>query len=183
MDKTLAIGMMRAHAYPRFASTTYRYDTPAGGVIQMLRLTPRNHDGQYVVRWRIDVSADCRLDEHEDAFGNITHAFTADGPFAELNVQVEGEVETRDTDGIVRGAIERFPPSLFLRETAADRARRRDHRICAGCLAGRGRRHAQAAARAARSPAWRDDLRHRSDPARRPPRPKPSRSSAASARI
>src|SRR2546430_15493146 len=98
--------------------TTYRYDAPAGSVIQMLRLTPRNHEGQYVTRWRIDVSADCRLNQHEDAFGNITHAFTAEGPFSELAVQVEGEVETRDTQGVVHGAVERFPPSLFLRETA-----------------------------------------------------------------
>ena len=102
--------------------TTYRYDTPAGSVIQILRLTPRNHEGQYVVRWRIDVSADCRIDQHEDAFGNITHAFTADGPFSELKVLVEGEVETRDTEGVVAGAVERFPPSLFLRETALTRA-------------------------------------------------------------
>jgi transglutaminase-like putative cysteine protease len=98
--------------------THYRYETPATSVIQMLRLTPRNHDGQYVARWRIDVSTDCRLDQHEDAFGNITHAFTADGPLEELVVTVEGEVETRDTQGIVRGAVERFPPSLYLRETA-----------------------------------------------------------------
>jgi transglutaminase-like putative cysteine protease len=97
--------------------TSYRYDTPATSVIQMLRLTPRNHDGQFVARWRIDVSTDCRLDQHNDAFGNITHAFTAEGPFSELTIQVEGEVETRDTQGIVRGAVERFPPSLFLRET------------------------------------------------------------------
>jgi transglutaminase-like putative cysteine protease len=98
--------------------TTYRYHSAAGSVIQMLRLTPRNHEGQYVVHWRIDVSADCRLDQHEDAFGNVTHAFTAEGPFDELRVQVEGEVETRDSQGIVRGAIERFPPTLFLRETS-----------------------------------------------------------------
>jgi transglutaminase-like putative cysteine protease len=97
--------------------TSYRYQTPASGVIQMLRLTPRNHDGQYVARWRIDVSTDCRLDQHEDAFGNITHAFTAEGPFGELTVAVEGEVETRDTQGVVRGAVERFPPGLYLRET------------------------------------------------------------------
>jgi transglutaminase-like putative cysteine protease len=97
--------------------TTFRYQTPATSVIQMLRVTPRNHDGQYVARWGIDVSADCRLDQHEDAFGNISHAFTAEGPLKELSVQVEGEVETRDTQGIVRGAVERFPPSLFLRET------------------------------------------------------------------
>jgi len=98
--------------------TSYRYATPVTSVIQRLRLTPRNHDGQYVARWRIDVSADCRLDQHEDAFGNITHAFTAEGPFSELTVTAEGEVETRDTQGIVRGAVERFPPSLYLRESA-----------------------------------------------------------------
>jgi transglutaminase-like putative cysteine protease len=98
--------------------TSYRYERPATSVIQMLRLTPRNHDGQYVARWRIDVSTDCRLDQHEDAFGNVTHAFTAEGPFSEFAVMVEGEVETRDTQGIVRGAVERFPPNLYLRETA-----------------------------------------------------------------
>jgi transglutaminase-like putative cysteine protease len=98
--------------------TTYRYAQRATGVIQSLRLTPRNHVGQYVVRWRIDVSADCRLAEHEDAFGNIAHVFSADGPLTELSVLVDGEVETQDTNGVVRGAIERFPPSLYLRETA-----------------------------------------------------------------
>jgi transglutaminase-like putative cysteine protease len=97
--------------------TRYHYDTPPKGVIQTLRLTPRNHDGQYVVGWRIDVSTDCRLDRQEDAFGNISHAFTADGPFSDLIVTVEGEVETRDTGGLVRDAVERFPPALFLRET------------------------------------------------------------------
>src|SRR3954468_15045275 len=97
--------------------TTYRYVAPPASVIQILRLTPRNHEGQYVVRWHIDVSANCRLQEHEDAFGNIAHVFTADGPFTELKVLVDGEVETQDTHGVIGGAVERFPPSLFLRET------------------------------------------------------------------
>ena len=44
--------------------TIYRYEQPARGVIQTLRLTPRNHDGQYVVNWRIDVSENCQLDQH-----------------------------------------------------------------------------------------------------------------------
>jgi transglutaminase-like putative cysteine protease len=96
----------------------YRYDPPATGVIQVLRLTPRNHDGQYVLRWRIDVSADARLAAHEDAFGNITHVFSADGPFDEFAVEVDGEVEIQNTNGIVRGTVERFGPSLFLRDTA-----------------------------------------------------------------
>jgi transglutaminase-like putative cysteine protease len=99
-------------------ATTYRYDTPPTSVIQMLRLTPRNHEGQYVVAWRVDLSEDCLLHQHEDAFGNIAHFFTAEGPFSELSVTVEGEVDTHDTHSVVRGAIERFPPGLFLRETA-----------------------------------------------------------------
>ena len=74
-------------------ATTYCYDTPPTGVIQLLRLTPRNHDGQYVVAWRVDLSEDCLLHQHEDAFGNITHSFTAEGPFKELSVAVEGEVD------------------------------------------------------------------------------------------
>jgi transglutaminase-like putative cysteine protease len=100
----------------------YRYDPPAAGVIQLLRLTPRNHEGQYVMRWRIDVSADTRLAAHEDAFGNLTHVFSAEGPFEELSVEVDGEVETQSTDGIVRGTAERFAPSLFLRDTALTQA-------------------------------------------------------------
>jgi transglutaminase-like putative cysteine protease len=98
-------------------ATTYHYDTPPTGVTQLLRLTPRNHDGQYVVDWRIDLSDDCMLHQHEDAFGNIIHSFTAEGPFDTLSVTVDGEVETQNTNGVVYGAIERFPPAMYLRET------------------------------------------------------------------
>lgn len=97
--------------------TTYRYETPPSAVTQILRLTPRNHEGQYVVRWRLELSEDCQLHEHEDAFGNITHTFTAEGPLDRLTVAVDGEVDTQDTHGVVRNAVERFPPSFFLRET------------------------------------------------------------------
>jgi len=99
-------------------ATTYAYDTPPKVVTQVLRLTPRNHEGQYVCAWRIDLSQDCQLHQHEDAFGNITHSFTAEGPFDRLSVTVEGEVETQDAQGVVRGAVERFPPQFYLRETA-----------------------------------------------------------------
>jgi transglutaminase-like putative cysteine protease len=103
-------------------SSVYRYEPPATGVIQVLRLTPRNHEGQYLMNWRIDVTPDARLATHEDAFGNISHVFTADGPLSDLRVEVEGQVETQNTDGIVRGTVERFPPSLFLRDTALTQA-------------------------------------------------------------
>src|SRR5579864_4584068 len=105
--------------------TVHRFEPPASGVIQTLRVTPRNHAAQYVVDWRIDISADCRLEPQQDAFGNIVHAFSVSGPISELRLLIEGEIETQDTAGVVKGAVERFPPSLFLRETtltAADEA-------------------------------------------------------------
>jgi transglutaminase-like putative cysteine protease len=103
-------------------SSVFRYDPPATGVIQVLRLTPRNYEGQYIVGWRIEVTPDVRLAAHDDAFGNITHVFTAGGPLDELRVEVEGQVETQHTDGIVRGTVERFPPSLYLRDTVLTQA-------------------------------------------------------------
>jgi transglutaminase-like putative cysteine protease len=97
-------------------STTYRYEPAATGVIQILRMTPGSHDGQYVAGWQIDVSTDSRLDMHEDAFGNVTHVITH-GPISELTITAEGLIETHDTGGVLRGADERFPPGLFLRST------------------------------------------------------------------
>ena len=97
-------------------STTYRYEPAATGVIQILRLTPGSHDGQYVAQWQIGVSTDARLDMHEDAFGNVTHVITH-GAIAELAISAEGVIETHDTGGVLRGTHERFPQSLFLRST------------------------------------------------------------------
>ncbi|HEY4204040.1 MAG TPA: transglutaminase family protein [Xanthobacteraceae bacterium] len=97
-------------------STTYSYEPRATGIIQILRLTPRSHDGQYVADWQIDLSSDSRLDMHRDAFGNITHVLTQ-GLTADLTISVSGLVETQDTGGVLRGTDERFPPSLFLRDT------------------------------------------------------------------
>ena len=76
-------------------SIVRRYDPPAAGAIQVLRLTPRNHEGQYVIGWRIDISADARLNAHEDAFGNLTHVFTADGPLETSSIRVEARSKRR----------------------------------------------------------------------------------------
>jgi transglutaminase-like putative cysteine protease len=96
--------------------TTYHYEPAVTGIIQILRMTPGSHDGQYVAEWQIDVSTDSRLHMHQDAFGNITHVLT-EGAIGEITIDVEGLIETHDTGGVLRGADERFPPSLFLRST------------------------------------------------------------------
>ncbi len=95
----------------------FSYDPPARSMVKILRLTPRGHDGQHVIGWRIEADADFRLKQAEDAFGNITHTLTVNGPLDMLPVRAIGEVELFDQTGLVRGAAERFPPELFLRTT------------------------------------------------------------------
>lgn len=97
--------------------TTYRYATPASAVIQHLRMTPRGYEGLFIRKWRVEIDADYRLDRGEDAFGNILHTYTAEGPVEELRILVMGDVETTDTAGITRLAVERFPMIFWKRPT------------------------------------------------------------------
>ncbi|MFJ5370255.1 transglutaminase N-terminal domain-containing protein, partial [Bosea sp. CER48] len=59
----------------RIAHTiAYDYAEPARHITQILRLTPRDHDGQHVMSWRIEPSVDGRLRSSQDAHGNIVHS-------------------------------------------------------------------------------------------------------------
>lgn len=53
----------------------------------------------------------------EDAFGNIVHNLSYTRPLDDLSMTIQGEVETRELHGVVRGGLERFPAGLYLRET------------------------------------------------------------------
>jgi transglutaminase-like putative cysteine protease len=95
--------------------TRYRYDSPVTRTLQTLRLTPRSHDGQEVLRWRVVPPAGTSLATGEDGYGNILGMLSLERPHADLTLLVEGEIETRDTNGVVTGAEERFPPTFYLR--------------------------------------------------------------------
>jgi transglutaminase-like putative cysteine protease len=97
--------------------TTYSYRESARSVIQLLRLTPRNHGGQVVHSWRIDIEPAARLARREDWLGNIAHSVFLPGPLDAVTISAGGEIETEETAGVVRGTVERFPPGLFLRTT------------------------------------------------------------------
>lgn len=97
--------------------TTYAYAAPARSMVQLLRLQPREHGGQRVARWRVEVDADGRLRRGEDGFGNILHTFTLGRPTQSLRVRVSGEVNTSDTAGLLSNTAERFPPGVYLRPT------------------------------------------------------------------
>ena len=100
----------------------HAFATPAKSVIQLLRLSPRSHDGHHVAHWRVDVDLDCQVRVGEDAFGNIVHRFSAHGPVEAFTLTAAGEVETFDAAGVVSGAAERFPPDFYLRDTELTQA-------------------------------------------------------------
>jgi transglutaminase-like putative cysteine protease len=99
-------------------TTTYGYDRPIRSILQVLRLTPRSHEGQHVVSWTVEADSDIRLRLGEDAHGNLIHTLSTDKPVTGLTICVTGEVRTSDTAGVVHGAAERLPPAIYLRETA-----------------------------------------------------------------
>ena len=158
---------------------------PANSVIQMLRLTPRNHDGQYVARWRIDVSdglparpARGRLRQHHPRLHRR-------GPVQRTRAsrsRARSRPRTPRASCAARSSGFRRASTCARRAlTDADagdrRLRQRRRRDAAG------RRRARLLHRTARAPARRDGLRHRSDPRRDDGRGSLRAASAASARI
>jgi transglutaminase-like putative cysteine protease len=97
--------------------TQYRYETPSRSLAQLIRVTPRSFDSQYVAAWRLDLDLDAIVRESEDAFGNICHAVFSQKPHDQLTIHVRGEVETADTHGLTTGLPEPLPPEVFLRPT------------------------------------------------------------------
>ncbi len=97
--------------------TRYAYDAPARAVAQVLRVTPRSNDSQYVDNWRVDLDIDEAAPTGEDAFGNLTHAFFTTKPLNHLTITVSGVVETTDTHGVLSGVPEHLPPDVFVRQT------------------------------------------------------------------
>jgi transglutaminase-like putative cysteine protease len=95
----------------------HRFAPPARTVNQILRLTPLSFDSQYVLRWRIDVDADGALRQTEDAHGNAVASYSHHGLIERLTIWAAGEVETSDSAGVVRGAVERLPAEMYLRES------------------------------------------------------------------
>ncbi|RYC32562.1 transglutaminase family protein [Lichenibacterium minor] len=95
----------------------FGFPAPARNLTVLLRLSPRSHEGQHVTGVRIDADIDCSLRVGQDAFGNVTHSFSAAGPIDGFTVTAVCQVETYDAAGIVRGGAERLPIDIFLRDT------------------------------------------------------------------
>src|SRR5262245_60041223 len=97
--------------------TSYRYDQPADYAAQILRLTPRPFEGLEILSWRLTTGSGGRLSGFEDGFGNLSHVHTVTHRHDQLDVLVEGVVETSETGGSVAGGFELLPLGAWLRST------------------------------------------------------------------
>ncbi len=102
--------------------STYRYDPPVRRVVQSHRLTPADCVNQRVVAWQVDVPGGLRGGTFTDGAGDQVQGWTITGPLSEVSVRVQGEVETTDCAGVLRGHRERVPPVTWMRPTPATAA-------------------------------------------------------------
>ncbi len=99
--------------------TVYRFTDPMRFVVQSHRMHPSENDGQKVNRWEVSVEGGSFGSFFHDGGGDLIRTMTLPGPVTEMTIRVEGEMETTDTAGILRGHIESLPPLAYLRRTEA----------------------------------------------------------------
>lgn len=67
-------------------TTTFRYDVPATGSFNELRITPRNDERQNLLSFRLTLSPKARTTEYRDHFGTVVHAFNVWPPHDVLSI-------------------------------------------------------------------------------------------------
>ena len=102
--------------------TRYAYDQPVRAVMQSHRLTPARFDGQKVLSWTVTVSGGEMGGAFRDGAGDFVQGWTVKGPVSEIEVRVQGQVETTDLAGVLRGHRELVPPMAYLTASAATEA-------------------------------------------------------------
>jgi transglutaminase-like putative cysteine protease len=98
-------------------ATTYAYDPPAERCALRLRLYPPGFDSQRVISWKVSVNGEVVPSLLSTATGDRESIWTAAAGGAELAIVAEGEIETHDAAGVVKGLKDTVRPQVFLRPT------------------------------------------------------------------
>lgn len=102
----------------RIAHTTrYRYNAPVDYGLQRLRLSPGNGESQKILSWTITTDGATVEAEYDDHFGNRVTLLNIEPGTNRLDIQVEGLVETQNTNGIIGSHPATLPLWLFQRQT------------------------------------------------------------------
>lgn len=102
--------------------TDYVYEEPRPHLVQSLRLWPTEFEGQTLSRWSVTVEGHEaeRGAAFRDGAGDWVETVSMRN-VSRAAIVVEGEVETRDLSGVVRGLKEKVPQTAYLRPTRATR--------------------------------------------------------------
>lgn len=98
--------------------TVYHYETPVQFGVQSLRLTPSVFQGQQVIDWAVDMGDAGEAGAgFRDGAGDWVQLWTLRGPVTQVPVRIDGEVETTDLAGVLKGHREVINPLTYLRNT------------------------------------------------------------------
>lgn len=97
--------------------STYRYGEPARRVVQLLRLWPAACANQKVLEWEVRLQGRLLQPRWRDGFGNPAASHGLEGPVQEVELLVQGLVETDDLHGVVGATRETLPPAFYLAPT------------------------------------------------------------------
>ena len=100
-------------------TTAYAFDAPIRFVAQSHRLTPVDTASQKIRSWSVSAAGAVFGAAFTDGAGDRVTTMTIQGPVERIEVVVEGEVETADTTGVLRGHRELVSPVCYLRPTSA----------------------------------------------------------------
>ncbi len=99
-------------------TTTYRFAAPATYGLQQLRLTPKNHNGQSVGSWQMDVQGGKIETQFTDQHRNTVTLVSLAADAMDVTITCQGTVETADNAGVI-GKHAGFAPLWYYQRSTA----------------------------------------------------------------
>jgi transglutaminase-like putative cysteine protease len=99
--------------------TRYHFEVIPNRLVQRLHLKPSDFATQKTLSWKVTAPGIDGALEYIDGFGNRIQLLTAEQLSQDSIILAEGEIETQDSAGVVRGLSMFAPDNVFLRQTPA----------------------------------------------------------------
>ncbi len=97
--------------------THYTYESAPRYLVQRLHLQPADFATQRCLSWKVSCPGIEKSLLYVDGFGNWVHLVTSVPGADGMEIIAEGEVESNDASGVVRGLVGLAPEAIFLRVT------------------------------------------------------------------
>lgn len=114
-------------------STRYTFSEPVVHALQRIRLTPKQTQGQEILRWDMQLeNAKVEL-EYDDQHFNHVALVSVDQGVREMLIHCSGEVDTRDNAGLIGQHSGHLPLWSFLGQTRLTRPGKRIEALIENC--------------------------------------------------